>query len=343
MHVRQVQTVIGPIGIDQLGVVLAHEHVFVDTRAFCSPAGHRLQDPIDSGWAALAELRRDPFGHSDNALLGDEETAVAELVLARQAGARTIIDPTPVGLGRRPEALARVSRRTGLNIVMGSGWYVEQTHPSEVGRCSAGELAKSVVQQLTHGADGTAIRAGIIGEIGLSDEPTLEELKVLEAAGLAQIATAVPLYVHLPAWGRVGNTALGLLARVGVASSAVVLCHLNPSIGDPGYQAELAAARAWLGFDMAGHDQFAYSDGRRHPSDEDVAGAIARLVRSGFGGQLLISSDVYLKIQLARFGGRGYGHALLGFGDRLREQGLSSSEVHSLFVDNPRRLFSELR
>lgn len=333
------QAVNGPIGIDQLGVVLAHEHVFVDTRVFCPSAVAGRVDRIGGRTSELALLRRDPFSHPDNALLTDEETAVTELAFARRAGANTIVDPTPAGLGRRPEAVARVSLRTGVDIVLGTGWYLEPTHPAAVAGRKSDDLARMIVSELTVGIDGTDVRAGVIGEIGLSDEPTRAELKVLEAAGMAQIATRVPLYVHLPGWRRVGQAALAALAHADVRPAAVVLCHLNPGIRDPSYLAELAAAGAWLGFDMAGHEQFSYPDGRSHPSDGEVADAIAGLVASGFGDRILISSDVYLKIQLRRFGGYGYAHSLAGFSDRLLERGLSRSELRSLFVDNPRELF----
>jgi len=56
--------------------------------------------------------------------LDNEELAIKEALMFGNNGGSTIVDLTNVGLARNPFALARISRATGLNIVMGSGYYV---------------------------------------------------------------------------------------------------------------------------------------------------------------------------------------------------------------------------
>ena len=74
----------------------------------------------------------DPFVNLHNCALDDEPLAIAELMAFRHAGGRTVVDPTCRGIGRNPEALVRISEATGLNIVMGAGYYLESSHPPEV-------------------------------------------------------------------------------------------------------------------------------------------------------------------------------------------------------------------
>ena len=50
---------------------------------------------------------------------------------------------------------------------------------------------------------------------------------------------------------------------------------------------------------------------------------------------MLISHDVWCKVQLRRFGGEGYGHVLRTIVPRLLERGLTDVDVRRLLVENP--------
>ena len=82
----------------------------------------------------IGDLRMNPFLNRDNCGLLDVKAAVEELGHFVEYGGRTVVDPTNVGIGRDPSALQRVARRTGLNIVMGAGFYLEASHPDYVDR-----------------------------------------------------------------------------------------------------------------------------------------------------------------------------------------------------------------
>jgi phosphotriesterase-related protein len=199
-------------------------------------------------------------------------------------------------------------------------------------------IAEEITRDVIDGVDG--VRAGIIGEIGISKDFTSEEEKVLRGAARAQHATGVPLEVHLPGWERHGERVLDVVAEEGGDLRRTVLCHMNPSGHDFDYQARLAERGAWLEYDMIGMDFYYADQEAQSPSDEENAWALRRLRDAGLLGSVLISQDVFIKIQLVRYGGTGYAHILDHFVPRLRRHSFSEQEIETLLVGNPRRVFA---
>ena len=132
----------------------------------------------------------------DNLRLTDEQVAADEIQLFKHAGGSTVIDPTPKTLARDPLALARIARATGLNVVMGSGYYVAASHPPDMDGKSVDALADEMIADVTVGAGDTGVRAGLLGEIGTTYPLSENERKVLQAAVAAQRQTGAPLMVH---------------------------------------------------------------------------------------------------------------------------------------------------
>ena len=118
-----------------MGVTLPHEHLLIDFAVmFTEPAAASdkglAYQPVtlsNVGW-----VRQNFNANLDNLRLLDEQTALDEIMLFRRAGGQTVIDPTNVSLSRDPLALTRISRATGLNIVMGAGYYVAAAHPADM-------------------------------------------------------------------------------------------------------------------------------------------------------------------------------------------------------------------
>jgi phosphotriesterase-related protein len=336
-------TVLGPVPVDQLGVTLMHEHVFLDAGSWWrEPAEatrkHLARQPLRI--EHLGELRLDPFVSRDNCDLLDEAAAIDELLQFRALGGQTVVDPTNVGIGRDPLALQRVSRLTGLQIVMGCGYYLHPSHPPGVAAMGADDVAAEIVRDVTEGVPGTGVRAGIIGEIGVSAAFTEAERTVLRGAGRASAQTGVPLTIHLPGWERLGHEVLDILEAEGADLAHTVLDHMNPSLRDVAYQTGLADRGAFLEYDMVGMDFFYADQQAQSPSDEENAAAIARLIGLGYLDRLLISQDVFLKMMLTRYGGWGYAYILRHFVPRLRRHGLTEAQIDTLLVDNPRRVFA---
>jgi phosphotriesterase-related protein len=345
-HVRsgKVMTVRGPIAATELGVTLPHEHILNDCRCWWHKPEeperqHLATEPVHAG--IIGELRMDPFVNLHNCALDDEPLAVAELLAFRRAGGRTVVDPTCRGIGRNPEALVRISEATGLNVVMGAGYYLESSHPPEVAHLSADAIADQIVAEALYGVGGTGVRIGLIGEIGVSADFTPAEEKSLRGAARAQRRTGLPLMVHLPGWFRHGLKVLDIVEREGGDPARTVLCHMNPSFDDPAYQRACAERGAFVEYDMIGMDYFYADQQVQCPSDEETARAIRGLVDQGYGHKLLLSQDVFLKMMLTRYGGFGYAYVLRHYVPRLRRLGVEEAAIRTMLVDNPRRVFAE--
>jgi phosphotriesterase-related protein len=335
-----VQTVLGPKDTGQLGVTLMHEHLLLDAR-------RSWQEPKEANQITIAHspvtpdilhvLRQHPFINLDNCALFNEDDAVNEAKRFHLFGGNTIVDATCRGIGRDPRALQRIARRTELNIIMGTGFYLERTHPIFVQDATVQQLTDVMVSDLIEGDDETGIRAGYIGEIGISHMMTLQEEKVLRAAARAQSETGVALSIHLPGWERLGHQVLDLVEGEGGDLTKTILDHMNPSHEDVGYQTSLADRGAYLEYDMIGLDYYFPDQDAQSPSDEENAKAIRRLIDKGYMERLLLSQDVFLKMMLTCYGGNGYAYINQHFIPRLRRHGVSEAAVHTIMVVNPAR------
>jgi len=338
-----VMTVLGQIPADALGITLPHEHILLDASskfvAPCCASRRKLAcEPVSIGM--IGELRMDPLANLDNCKLYDAEVAAEELMRFRELGGQTVVDPTNLGLGRDPEALQRISRRTGLNIVMGCGLYLEASHPARVRGMSADDIAEMIVRDVGGADERPPVVAGIIGEIGVSPWFTDAEEQSLRGAARAAARTKVPLSIHLPGWRRYAHRVLDIVEAEGADLHHTVLCHMNPSLDDWEYQTSVARRGAFLEYDQIGMDYFFADDDAQSPADEENARALKRLIDAGLIDRLLISQDVFLKMMLTRYGGFGYGYILRHFVPRLRRHGVSGEEIHTLLVANPRRVFA---
>jgi phosphotriesterase-related protein len=258
-------------------------------------------------------------------------------------GGKSIIETSADGNGRDPEGLAEISRTTGLNIIMGTGYYLDASQPAENDAKSEHDIAQEIIRDITEGARGTKVRSGIIGEIGVGSSFTAREKKSLAAACIAQRETHLPMQVHMPAWFRYGDEVLDFCAARGVPMESIVLCHSNPSGDDYDYQSRLVNRGAYIQYDMIGMEVFYADQQAQCPSGDDDARNIARLVANGHGARVLMSQDIFLKTLLRTYGGPGYGHLIEFFLPRLERHGLPLESSLALMTDNPRRLFEEAR
>jgi phosphotriesterase-related protein len=338
-----VMTVTGPIDPDDLGITLMHEHVFIDASSWWRGPESGASALVASGpvdVSIIGELRMDPFSNKDNCVLSDAQAAAEELGRFRDLGGRTVVDTTGVGIGRDPLALRRVSEATGLQVVMGSGFYLEGSQPGRTADMSIDDIADEIVRDASDGVDGSGVRSGIIGEIGVSADFSAAERKSLRGAARAQGRTGLPLSVHLPGWRRHAHEVLDIVAEEGGDVHHTALCHMNPSGEDFDYQASVAERGAYVEYDMVGMDYYYADQDAQSPSDEENARNIARLVEHGYGDHVLISQDVFLKMMLTRHGGFGYGYILRHFVPRLKRHGLEDEQIERLLVVNPRAVFS---
>ncbi|OON41648.1 phosphotriesterase-related protein [Izhakiella australiensis] len=338
----QIMTVLGPMALEKMGVTLMHEHILLDASGkwvapCCCSDRHIAEMPVRM--ENLGELALNPLMSRDNCQLFDADLAIEELMKFKALGGETVVDPTNLGIGRDPKALQRISRLTGLNIVMGTGLYLQPSHPEWVKTISVEQLTQKLIYDLGAAEDKPEVLAGLIGEIGISSQFTADEEKSLRAAGQASAATGVPIEVHLPGWERLGHKVLDILQSEGANLRHVVLCHMNPSFSDKRYQRELADRGAFLEYDMIGMHYYYADESAQSPSDEENASAICSLIDDGYINQILLSQDVFLKTMLTRYGGHGYGYILKHFIPRLRRHGLNGEQLETLMIANPQRVF----
>ena len=255
-------------------------------------------------------------------------------IISVEYGGKTVVDPTNLGIGRDPSALQRISRRTGLNIVMGAGFYLEPSHPPYVKDMTVETIAEAIARDCGLSEDQPEVCAGIIGEIGISKDFTPAEEKVLRGAARASKLSGAPLSVHLPGWERHAHRVLDVVESEGADLRHVVLCHMNPSLHDPKYQRSVADRGAFIEYDMIGMDFFYADQQAQSPCDEENAVAICRLVDDGYLGSILMSQDVFLKMMLVRYGGFGYGYILKHFVPRLKRHGMGQRTIDHILTRN---------
>ncbi len=299
-----VMTVLGPIGPADLGVVLPHEHVLLNAVR----------------WDA-------------DLWIDDVDLAIQEVELFRELGGTTIVDVTSCGIGRDPAGLARVAEATGINIVMGSGWYHEGCYAQELWRRTANEIADEIVRDLTRDVPGTGVRAGIIGEVGCrGDYVTPVEERVLRAAARAHHETGRSIITHGD-FSPIGLAQLDIFEEEGVDLTRVIVSHCD-SCTDPAYHTAVAARGAYVEFDLVRGNS-------RWEIDRHLRW-IQRLTDQGYLDQILVSHDVCKLKHLTTYGGFGYGYLLREFAYELERAGFGPEARTKLFRINPMRALTGL-
>ena len=96
------------------------------------------------------------------------ETAIQEAELYRQLGGGTIVDATTIGIGRDPISIARIARATGLNVIMGAGYYVDAVHPDGMNDLSEADIARQISDEIRTGVGDTGVKAVSGGICGMN-------------------------------------------------------------------------------------------------------------------------------------------------------------------------------
>jgi predicted metal-dependent phosphotriesterase family hydrolase len=306
-----VQTVLGSIDPDSLGFTLPHEHTQI--------ALWHIQGRWDY-W----QLTR------------DQPVILEELARFRTVGGSGLVDLTLPGVGRDPVWLREVASASGLNVVMGCGWYRTAYYPPEasIDRRSTDDLADELVAEIEGGVRATGIRPGIIGEIG-TDKPWVSpaEERVHRAAARAARRTGLAVTTHA-VLSDVGLAQLRIFEEEGLDPGRVVIGHAD-SYPVLDHYLEIIARGASLEFDFIGMPWE-----RERIGEVRTVELLLELLSRGHADRILLSQDVCNDSQLVRFGGNGYAYLADTFLPRLRAAGVSDSEIDTMTVGNPRRLLT---
>ncbi len=341
----KVQTVLGPVAPETLGPTITHEHLLIDFRVV-------FQQPTDASQAGMAEeklslknlgwIRHNWNSSLDNLMLLDEEVAIAEARGYFNSGGGTMVDVTSNGLGRDPQALARISRATGLNVVMGGGHYIGATHPAEFETATAEEIAESIIRDIEDGVGDTGIRTGIIGEVGVSAPWGQTERKTVQAAVIAQVQTGAPVLIHPGRDEELPGQILEAVAEWGGDLAHTVMGHIERTIYNRDALKRVAETGAFLNFDLFGHDSSFYplAPSSYMPNDAQRLDQIEFLIAGGHLHQILLAHDVCSKHRLKEYGGHGWDHIIARVVPQMLARGISREDVDAMLVDNPRRMLT---
>jgi len=338
----KVLTVCGAVDPSALGLTLVHEHLLIDS-SFYFKAPSNLDDAKFVGQRVNLEnlywIRKNCTSNFDNMKLDDEAVALKELALFRAAGGATIVDAGSVGLARDPLGLVRISRTSGLNVVMGCGYYVQQSHAPDLKDRTEEEIEEEIVRDVLVGVDGTGVRAGIIGELGCSWPLDVTEEKVLRAGARAQRRTGAPLSVHIGRHHAAPIEDALILRRSGANMSKVVVCHLDRDLPDYSTLRTLAEMGCFLEFDMFGQEtsDYPYTPIDRIPDWQRVH-VIRDMIAEGLLDHIVVSHDVAHKHRLASYGGHGYAHLPISIVPLMRRKGIKDEHIEQILVKNPARL-----
>lgn len=340
-----VTTVLGEVKKEALGFTLPHEHLLIDLRSLVSkpdPKAHpEFYDKLRLN--NLYMIKSDPYALEDNALLDDADVAAAELKAFKAEGGGCVADVTLRSIGRLPLKLKEISQKSGVHVVMGCGQYIAAAHEAKVNGASVDDLAAEIINEIKCGADGTDVKAGVIGEIGTSEIITDNELKCLRAAGIAAAETGKAVHVHTALFERNGFKVIDELTRLGVSPEQIAINHVDAK-AQPDYILGLLDKGVYVEFDNFGKEFQVPKDSKvlkdSFDYDRTRAACLDRLRRAGFIKRLLVSNDICLKSMLREYGGGGYGYIITGIIPMLSDLGFTEKDYDNIFYKNPQNFLS---
>lgn len=334
-----VQTVNGSVDAAQLGMTLMHEHVLCEL----TPRARRVdpQEEVIITLENVFDVTYRPNDYPGNHRLQDVGIALKEVARFGGLGGGTIVEMTTGGLQPDPLSLQLISAKTGVNIVLGAGFYTEPYQDEETLSLDTDEMAETIIQQLTEGAWGTDVRCGIIGEIGCSWPLTPFEERSLRAAAKAQDKTGTAITVHPGRHPDAPTQILDILESAGANVSRTIIDHMERTFTDPENVLALARRGCVVEYDFFGIEQSQYWLGIADlPTDWMRIYDIRRLFDTGLGANVVISQDICTRSRLQSYGGHGYGHVISNVIPLMRDRGFGTEEINRMLVETPARLLS---
>ena len=297
---KQLFTTLGPLRKDQLGMILPHEHVFVD-----------LRTPDQPGYA--------------QAEAADVVALMAPQIEAIKAqGITALVECSTGGVGLRVDLDLAVSKATNFPIVVPTGNYREPWIPDWVSKASDAELEAAMLRDLTEGVGDTGVKAAWIKISAGDDGITPIEARILRAAARAGKATGAVIGSHTIK-GRVVMDQLDIIEAEGYTASRFISIHTQ---AEPDFELHkaVAARGAWIEYDNIGW-----------VPDEETVPRILRALEAGLGKQLMLSHDMGWFDPALPGGGvpKPYTHLVDSVLPKLRAAGVDEATIVRLTHDNP--------
>lgn len=306
-----IQTVTGILESHALGHCQMHEHLIVRT------------GPTTLRFSAL--------------LIDDEALSCRELADYRAAGGGSVVDCQPGGAGRDAEALARISRESGIPVVASTGYHMPMFYPeghwvfSDPEQALLERFSSELCEGMDDGGGRTQIRAGVVKAAIGADGPTGRFETLLRAAARAAATARVPLILHTER-GAGALRAISICERAGLAPDKLLVCHADRQANDYEPHEQIARAGAMLEYDTIARPKY-------HDDDTERA-LILHMLSLGYIDRLLLSMDTTRERLVSYRGTPGIAFILKEFFPSLRRAGVSEQEIHQIAIHNPARAFS---
>ncbi|MBL8116051.1 MAG: esterase [Anaerolineae bacterium] len=247
-------TTLGKKSADELGMILPHEHVFVDLRTWDKP-GYGEADPAD----VIAMMQ-------------------PEIEKIKTQGITALVECSTLGVGRRADLDRAVSEAAEFPIVVPTGVYREPWLLPWMHDASTEALVEWMSGELEHEIEGSGVQAGWIKVSAGDDGITPTESKVLHAAAQAAARVNAVIGSHTIR-GRVAKDQLDIIESAGYTPNRFIWIHTQ---AEPDFDLHLMMAKrgAWLEYDSIGNE-----DDEKHLTN------ILKILDAGFSNQLLLSHD----------------------------------------------------
>lgn len=303
----QLYTTLGRKSAEDVGMILPHEHIFVDLRTWDKPGYAQAE-------AADVVSRMSP-----------------EIEKIKALGVTALVECTPIGVGRRADLDKAVSEATGFPVLVPTGIYREPWIPPWAHNASEDALFDWMLGELTDHLDESDFQAGWI-KLSAGDEGlTATETKILRAAARAGSATGAVIGSHTIK-GRVVRDQLDIIEAQGYRANRFIWIHTQ---AEPDFELHLEMAKrgAWLEYDAIGNPDA--------PDDQTIISYIQRLSAAGFDKQILLSHDRgWFDPGTPDFVPLPYTYLSETFIPKLRAAGFDGSAIRQLTAVNPFNAFS---
>ncbi len=340
-------TVLGEVDESKIGIVAPHEHLILDISkkgvAQAGKAGNSAIFDEKVSIKILGQLMVNGLACRDNLILSDIDLAVREILEFKKYGGNTIVELTSQDCGQDPIALKNISIASGLNIIMSTGFYTKDTRPDHLKEKNIDELAQILLKDIKQGVGSTGIKAGVIGEIGISAEISADEKRILNSSAIAQKETGVAIFIHPWIGTKNGLEIVDVLEKAGADLSKVVLCHMGRKM-DLKYFKELLDRNIYIEFDLFGKNNWLIIDDKIHyvAPDFELVDAMQDLanINEDYIKKILVSTDVCIKMNLVEYGGFGYAHILKNILPIMKIKGFTEKQINYLISKNPIEVLS---
>lgn len=304
-----INTITGPMDSKDAGFTLMHEHLVVFS------------------WS----MRQAFPGWFDRRLLVD--TALRELRAVYDSGVHTIVDASPINLGRDIDLLREIAAQSDVRIIASGGLY--WTEEPWLDNWSADLIYDWLMKDLD-GMQGTGIRPGIIkcGTDRFGVTPLNK--KLLQVTARLHRASGLPITTHTTISNRSALDQLDLFAAEGVDMAHVVIGHCGDT-DDIAMLEDILAHGCYIGMDR-------FRPVHAFPTEKRVK-VIAELCRRGYAGRMVLSHDSDVASDFGKYKRPSPGETTRVYCyipdvvlPALRAEGVSDEQIRQMTVDNPRRI-----